>query len=94
MANENHHDAAASSTVPLQLLDKKQLAKRIGVSVRTIENLVKAGEFPLACASVVSSIGPTKSSRFGSGSCLQRKTTGSRKLEPFQAPTSTPAQKC
>ncbi len=27
MANENHHDAAASSTVPLQLLDKKQLRK-------------------------------------------------------------------
>ena len=46
MANENHPDAAASSSMPLQLLDKKQLAKRIGVSVRTIENLVKAGEFP------------------------------------------------
>jgi len=27
-------------------LNKQQLSKRIGVSVRTIENLVKAGEFP------------------------------------------------
>ncbi len=52
MANENHHDTAPSSSMPLQLLDKKQLAKRIGVSVRTIENLVKAG-FRLASRSLV-----------------------------------------
>lgn len=31
---------------PLQLLNKQQLAKRMGVSVRTIENLVHSGEFP------------------------------------------------
>jgi len=38
-------DAQATET-GTQLLSKESLAKRLGVSVRTIENMVKAGSFP------------------------------------------------
>ena len=39
----NYQDATLSMSLPLQLQNKKQLGKRIGFSVRTIENLKNAG---------------------------------------------------
>lgn len=35
-----------STPVPLTLLNKKSLTERLGVSTRTVENLVAAGQFP------------------------------------------------
>lgn len=46
MANENHPDTNSKQLYAPSVAGQKAAAKRIGVSVRTIENLVKAGEFP------------------------------------------------
>lgn len=46
MTIANLPSPALVAPAPMQLLNKQQLAKRIGVSVRTVENLVHSGEFP------------------------------------------------